>query len=325
MYNYGQLQKKKERKKEAEDTRSGGAPTKTPRDTRWRKAAPPRAAAAAPSSPRRPRPRPDTAASPPGRDSGRRRGGGHNNNNTHATRLASTRKRGDSFTFSSVSPPRRRRSAGGADAANAAAPASPSASAWRADRGRRNSRLVSVSIVVGVTYLGCLFFPLLVTLSFIVLLNRKVAALLPGASDTARLAAQLLVCVPFYFAGPILLTACAAVQILFSAYHSAASEFLLISFCLPFLFTSPWWGTWWYVSYVPAAIAVPLASLVWEAARRTVGPLWQKWSFEKGARAQLVVALNRLRGSADAVARNAGSSFPFFKYIRRFLREQFAD
>ena len=97
---------------------------------------------------------------------------------------------------------------------------------------RKNSRALSIFLVLACTLIGCLFFPLFVTLSFIIILNRKVREALIGTSDIVILLAQLAACLPFYFAGPILLTICAGVQILFSAYHSAASEFLLISFCL---------------------------------------------------------------------------------------------
>lgn len=189
---------------------------------------------------------------------------------------------------------------------------------------RRNSKACSFAIVILVTFTGCLFFPLFVTVSFIVLLNRKVAALIPRSSDAIRISAQLVACLPFYFAGPVLLTICAAVQILFSAYHSAASEFLLISFCLPFVFTSPWWGSWWYLCYVPAAVGVPLAQLAWRTAERRVSPLWQKWSFEKGSRARLVTLVNSVWRNVEGFIEGAGTSFPFLKYIRGFLRETFA-
>ena len=189
---------------------------------------------------------------------------------------------------------------------------------------RRNSKACSFLIVILVTSTGCLFFPLFVTVSFIVLLNRKVAALIPRSSDAMRISAQLLACTPFYFAGPVLLTICAALQILFSAYHSAASEFLLISFCLPFVFTSPWWGSWWYLCYVPAAVGVPVAQLLWKEMKRSISPTWQKWSFEKGTRANVVTLVNNIWRSAEAFVQGAGTSFPFLNYIRRFLHKSFA-
>ena len=167
------------------------------------------------------------------------------------------------------------------------------------------------------------FFPAVRHGSFIVLLNRKVAALIPRSSDAMRISAQLLACTPFYFAGPVLLTICAALQILFSAYHSAASEFLLISFCLPFVFTSPWWGSWWYLCYVPAAVGVPVAQLLWKEMKRSISPTWQKWSFEKGTRANVVTLVNNIWRSAEAFVQGAGTSFPFLNYIRRFLHKSF--
>ena len=192
---------------------------------------------------------------------------------------------------------------------------------------RRNSKLVSFLIVIMVTFAGCLFFPLFVTVSFIVLLNRRVADAIPrgwAASEPVRVGAQLVACLPFFFAGPVLLTIGAAVQILFSAYHSAASEFLLISFCLPFVFTSPWWGSWWYLCYIPAAIGVPLTQLAWRVGKSRLSPVWQKWSFEKGNRARIVTAVNSAWRGTEALLQGAGTSFPFLKYIRGFLRKTFA-
>ena len=193
-------------------------------------------------------------------------------------------------------------------------------------RQRRNSKAVSICIVLACTLVGCVFFPLFVTLSFIVILNRKVRESLSSnqTSDLFILTAQLLACVPFYFAGPILLTICAGVQILFSAYHSAASEFLLISFCLPFLFTSPWWGSWWYVTYIPMSIAVPSSHLIWVRARNTFAPMWQKWSYEKGLRATVVTNCNSAKVHMDQMLDGSGRKFPVVRYIRKFLREQFA-
>jgi hypothetical protein len=213
-----------------------------------------------------------------------------------------------------TSPPRVRRNSG----ARPSPPRTPRAA-------RRNSRTVSIFIVLACTLVGCIFFPLLVTLSFIIILNRKVREALIGQSSGTIVFLQMLACVPFYFAGPILLTVCAGVQILFSAYHSAASEFLLISFCLPFLFTSPWWGSWWYVAYVPLSCAVPISYMAWEQARSKLIPLWKKWAYEKGARAAIVTNVNAGRYHFNKVLDRTGRSFPFVRYLRKFLKETFAN
>ena len=75
-------------------------------------------------------------------------------------------------------------------------------------------------LVDSATSVGCLFFPLFVTVSFIVLLARKVAALIPRSSDAMRISAQLLACTPFLLCWPCppddLMP---ALQILFSAYR----------------------------------------------------------------------------------------------------------
>lgn len=190
---------------------------------------------------------------------------------------------------------------------------------------RRNSRAISVSIILACTLAACIFFPLFVTLSFIIILNRKVRGLFIEQSNIVILLMQLITCVPFYFAGPILLTVCAGVQILFSAYHSAASEFLLISFCLPFLFTSPWWGSWWYVTYVPLSCAVPISSMAWLQVRATYAPLWQKWSYEKGLRATIVTNINSAKFHGRKVLERAGHSFPFIRYVRKFIKDTFTS
>lgn len=193
-------------------------------------------------------------------------------------------------------------------------------------RTRRNSRAVSIIIVLATTFIGCVFFPLFVTLSFIIILNRKVRESLStnkGTSDIIILLAQLLSCLPFYFAGPILLTICAGVQILFSAYHSAASEFLLISFCLPFLFTSPWWGSWWYIAYIPMSIAVPIVHIIWKKVRASLAPMWQKWSYEKGLRASIVTNINSAKHHAEQMLLPS-HKFPVVRYISKFIKEQFA-
>ena len=190
---------------------------------------------------------------------------------------------------------------------------------------RKNSRALSIFLVLACTLIGCLFFPLFVTLSFIIILNRKVREALIGTSDIVILLAQLAACLPFYFAGPILLTICAGVQILFSAYHSAASEFLLISFCLPFLFTSPWWGSWWYVTFVPLACIVPVCYVLWRRVSSAIKPLWQKWSYEKGMRASVVTHLNAARYHVNKILNKTGHSFPFVRYLRKFVSDQFAS
>jgi hypothetical protein len=193
---------------------------------------------------------------------------------------------------------------------------------------RRNSRAASVFIVLACTLVGCIFFPLFVTLTFIIILNRKVRESLSTtnkpSSDLTILIAQVLSCVPFYFAGPIVLTICAGVQILFSAYHSAASEFLLIAFCIPFLFTSPWWGSWWYVTYIPMSIAVPICFVLWKQVRATISNNWQKWSYEKGRRAAIVVNLNAFRYHVHKMLAPS-HKFPVVRYLKKFLQDQFAS
>lgn len=82
--------------------------------------------------------------------------------------------------------------------------------------------------------------------------------------------------------------------------------------------------SWWYLCYVPAAVGVPLAQLAWRTAGRRVSPVWQKWSFEQGTRARAVTLVNSAWRNVEGFIEGAGTSFPFLRYIRRFLRETFA-
>ena len=173
----------------------------------------------------------------------------------------------------------------------------------------------------------CIFLPVMVCISFLGMVHYQVGRMCAraGCSAWTTLLARLVAPLPFFFVGPAVIVIAATLQILFSSYHSAATEFLLISASVPLVFTSPWWGSWWYISYLPLSLGLPFAVAAWSRHKRMFLFHWRTWGYGSDLRAKYVTLVNRtLRWTRDFFERHGGGdgkSFPITRNLSSRLRK----